>query len=178
MAWCPWQWQKTQLTPLINGAYRPKALVLASNQCLCVENKVLLFKHVQVWQYSLPHHVASELAGLELGAVQCEKHHRMLVLMPAVWSTVHSLLLMLLFSKGAAHDGLSLLAAFLLTPLWASCYFRTQSKMRSKQQNKCDVPATWENIYCLTSRHLWYGWLVHSRHFAITKTGCSHQSGL
>lgn len=75
---------------------------------------------------------------------------------------------------------LALLAAFLLTLLRAYCYFRTQSKMRSKQQNKFDVPAAsgGENIYCLTTSHLRYGWLVQWRHSSITKTGCPYQSGL
>lgn len=117
---------------------------------LCVVNKVLLFKHVQAWLFSFPLHIASESLGPVLGTVQSEKHRRMLVLMPATWSTVHSLVLMLLFDKGTAQDGLALRAAFLLTPLWAFCYFRTQSEMRSKQQNKFDVPAAsrGENIYC------------------------------
>lgn len=125
---------------------------------LCVVNKVLLFKHVQALLFSLPLHIASKSLRLVLGTVQSEKHHWMLVLMP----TVHSLLLMLLFSKGTAQDGLVLLPAFLLTPPWASCYFRTQSKMRPKQQNKFDVPATCggENISRLTTSHSWYGWLV------------------
>lgn len=48
--------------------------------------------------------------------------------------------------------------------------------MRSKQQNKFDVPISCgrENICCLTTSHLGYGWLVQWRHFAFTKTGCSH----
>lgn len=145
---------------------------------LCVVNKVLLFKHVCAWLFSFPPHTASE--SLALGTVQSEKQHRMLVLTPAVWSTVRSLVLMLLLSRGATQDGLPLLAAFLLTLLWAYCYFRTRSKMRSKQQNKFDVPAAsgGKNIYCLTTRHLWYGWLDQWRHSAITKTGCSFPSGL
>lgn len=108
--------RQTQLTPLVNRVYRLKAVLLASNQCLCVVNKIPPFKkknkpkNIQAWQFSSPRHKASESPGLKLGAVQCEKHHRMLVLMPAL--TVHRLPLMLLFSKGAAHDGLSLLAAF------------------------------------------------------------------
>lgn len=50
---------------------------------LCVVNKVLLFKHVQAWLFSFPLHIASGSLGLVLGAVQSEKHQRMLVLMPA-----------------------------------------------------------------------------------------------
>lgn len=145
---------------------------------LCVVNKVLLFKHVQARLFSFPLHIASGSLGLMLGTVQSEKHQLMLVLMPAAWSTVHSLLLMLRFSRSTAQDGLALLAAFLLTRLWTSCYFRTQSKMRSKQLNKFNVPATsgGENIYCLTTSHLWYRWLVQWRHSLLLQRQGAHFS--
>lgn len=44
--------RQTPLRPLINGVCRLRALLLAPSQCLCVVNKVLLFKHVQAWQFS------------------------------------------------------------------------------------------------------------------------------
>lgn len=178
--------EKTNLPPLINGAYRLRASALAGSQCLCAVNKVLLFKHIQAWQFSFPRHVARvSLPGPELGAVQCggegergrkkkgKEHRRVLVVMLGLCDQQLAVYCWCCCSaKVATHDGLSLRAAFLLTPLAASCYFRTPSKMRSKRQNKFEAAAARgrESRYCLTSgSHLRYGWLVQWRHFAVNR---------
>lgn len=147
---------KLQLPPLINGVYRLKALPLACSQCLCVVNKVLLFKHVQAWQFSFPRCIASESPGPELGTGQREKHHWMV---PVVRSTVYcwccysakvppliGCLCWLLFSwrppKPPAISGLRI------------------NQRRSTQWNKLDVPAARrrEKFHCSTTIYDMDGW--------------------
>lgn len=97
---------------------------------LCVVNKVLLFKHVHAWIFSFPSLIASESLGSVLGTVQSEKDQQM----PDAWSTVHSLVWMPPLSGGTVAGG-----CFSADTTLSLLLF--QAKMRSKTQNKCDVPA-------------------------------------
>lgn len=65
--------RQTPLRPLINGVCRPRALLLAPSQCLCVVNKVVLFKHIRAWRFSFSFEIESPGPGAENGPMM-ENH--------------------------------------------------------------------------------------------------------
>lgn len=88
--------RQTPLRPLINGVCRLRALLLAPSQCLCVVNKVLLFKHIRAWQFSFSCEIESP-GKITPGCWWCSHACR---------AIIYSRLL-LVYSAGACHDGRS-----------------------------------------------------------------------